>query len=397
MGWQDGRERAPQAEKDAAWSFAQENLGIRVSSGARERDYDQSAQELCDWLADIAPRQAAKRRGSEYEPRDIATREQLRVLASYSARHAEELRRLEEAEVAAERRRDWLERFWEAWDPAKHPRLGAPPNAGWFASKGGGVDSSDGIRRKDGAFEISGSAEMDLVAQNMSSGRSVGHHWAPRSVVIDPEIRPLLSDEARAYAMGSYSGPTDPSHNYGTYGGVSHRQYNQRVKEELLKFIKDRKIKKMTANQMEEFIGLINRGLGANGKIHGEIAAFNRAINAAVPKGTIVPSNVDDVIKAGNKYLKGSRFRAVIAGAIVSGVLGEVVAKQVEILQTAKDSGHYKRALQALEDGDLGKAQSLLVGERDSLYMEILLKQGAIAALRFRKAMEKAFEDANSE
>jgi len=204
----------------------------------------------------------------------------------------------------------------------------------------------------------------------------------------------MLTDEALEYAMGSYSGPTDPSHNHGTYGGVSHHQYNQDVKKELKKFMEHRKIEKMTAKQMEEFIGLVNQGLDALGEPHPRIAAFNDAINATVRKGTTVPNNMDDILKAGKKYLKGPRFRMVLAGAFVSGILGEVVAKQVEILQTMEGSGHYKQALQALEDGKLDRAQSLLVGEEDSLYMEILVKNGALAALNFKRAMEQAFDDA---
>jgi hypothetical protein len=32
------------------------------------------------------------------------------------------------------------------WDPAKHPRTGAPPNPGWFATTDGGTDESSSVR-----------------------------------------------------------------------------------------------------------------------------------------------------------------------------------------------------------------------------------------------------------
>ena len=70
-----------------------------------------------------------------------------------------------------------------------------------------------------------------IVAQQVSS-RSIGHHWNPVSAVTDESIRPLLSDDAMAYAAGSYSGATEPGHRFGTYGGVSHDKYNAEVKNE---------------------------------------------------------------------------------------------------------------------------------------------------------------------
>ncbi|MBI3839940.1 MAG: hypothetical protein HY288_18615 [Planctomycetia bacterium] len=155
--------------------------------------------------------------------------------------------------------------------------------------------------------------------------------------------------------MGSYSGPTDPPHGYGTYGGVKHRDYNERVYEELKKFIEARKIKKMTAKDMEEFIGLINNGLGANGLAHDEIAAFNNAIRKALPKGPARPSKMEDILAAGRKYMKTSRFRLLAVGAAAAGLVGETLQKHVDALEIAGKSGHYRRAMQALEQGDLAK------------------------------------------
>ncbi len=86
---------------------------------------------------------------------------------------------------------------------------------------------------------------------------------------MDPDIRPSLSDEAVHYAFGSYSGPTDPKHLNGTYGGVSHPKYNAFVKEELEKYIELKKFSKqtkMSATDMEQFVDLIMSGKGASGE-----------------------------------------------------------------------------------------------------------------------------------
>jgi hypothetical protein len=151
----------------------------------------------------------------------------------------------------------------------------------------------------------------------------------------------------------------------------------------------------MTVEQMREFVGLVNNGLDAHGQPHPQLSAFNNAIKKAVPQGTTAPSKIDDILAAGRKYMKSSRFRLLAAGAVVSGILSQVVAQQVNVLDVASKSGHYKRAMAALQDGDLDRARRLLLGDGDSLYMEILLRVGAHAALNFKAAMEKVFAEAH--
>jgi hypothetical protein len=218
----------------------------------------------------------------------------------------------------------------------------------------------------------------------------------PVGVTQDPEIRPYLSDEAAEYAAGAYSGPTDPHHGNKTLDEVTNQKYNSEVKAEIQKFIKQNKIKKMTAAQMEEFAALMENGLGADGTPHKFIGTYNKAIKRMLPKGTIRPSKLDDILAAGRKYMKHSRFRLLAAGAVVSGILGEVVAQQVKVLNLASSSGFYRQALGALQDGDLTKARNLLIGDHDSLYHQILVQVGAHAALNFKAAMERAFANAQN-
>ena len=63
----------------------------------------------------------------------------------------------------------------------------------------------------------------------------------------------------------------------------------------------------------------------------------------------------------------------------------------MKVLEVASNSGHYRRAIKAQQDGDLNKARNHLIGDHDSLYHEILGKVGAHAALNFKKAMERVF------
>jgi hypothetical protein len=57
-----------------------------------------------------------------------------------------------------------------------------------------------------------------------------------------------------------------------------------------------------------------------------------------LPKGTGTSSKLEDVLAAGRKYMKHSRFRLLAAGAVVSGILGEVVAAQAKVLHVAAKS-----------------------------------------------------------
>ncbi len=90
--------------------------------------------------------------------------------------------------------------------------------------------------------------------------------------------------------------------------------------------------------------------------------------------------------------MKHPRFRLLAMGAVLSGILSEAITAQANILDVAATSGHYRRAVEALQDGDIAKAHHLLTGDGDSLYMEIMGRVGAHAALDFKEAMDKAFD-----
>jgi len=130
-----------------AWLFAQEILGRPIprppSAAAARRD-----REQLEWLASISDRHAAelsRLRGAEAEARH--QRAMLEWLATISDRHAAELRRLQAAEAEAREGNSLGQCHGngslvnEAWVPSQHPRLGGPPNAGYFASTGGSAGS----------------------------------------------------------------------------------------------------------------------------------------------------------------------------------------------------------------------------------------------------------------
>ncbi len=398
----DGADCSPPSE---AWLFAQALLGKPVPSASATQADARAEREQLEWLAHISPRhqqELQRLRGAEAEAR--RQREQLEWLATISEEHEYKLHTLlsEEAEALEGQRR--AEQFAEMllegdWDPSKHPRLGGPPNAGWWASSGGSGSGQDHAERSASTVPVttaSYTGPKDVIAQPVSWQPPVGHHWVPVGVTQHPEIRRYLSDEAAQYAAGAYSGPTDPHHGSTTLDEVTHHKYNADVKAELQKFIEQNKIKKMTAAQMEEFVGLIENGLGADGKPHDFIGPYNKAIKGMLPKGTVRTSKLDDILAAGRKYMKHSRFRLLAAGAVVSGILGEVVAQQVKVLNVASSSGHYRQALRALQDGDLTKARNLLIGDHDSLYHEILAQVGAHAALNFKATVERVFANAQN-
>ncbi len=105
-------------------------------------------------------------------------------------------------------------------------------------------------------------------------------------------------------------------------------------------------------------------------------------------------SKIDDVLAAGRKYMKQRWFKMLAAGAVLSNVVGEVVASEIKGLHVVADSPYYKRALGALQAGDIATAHRLLTDDSDSLYLEINGRVGATAALNFKKRMDDAFDAA---
>ena len=120
-----------------SWLFAQEMLGHPIPNPYAAALRAQAEREQLEWLAEISDahaEQLGKLRSAEAAAR--RQRELLEWLATISDEHSAKLRRIlrEEADAREAQRRweQYYERQFleEAWDPAKHPRLGTSPNAG---------------------------------------------------------------------------------------------------------------------------------------------------------------------------------------------------------------------------------------------------------------------------
>jgi hypothetical protein len=136
----DGSDGSPPSE---AWLFAQAILGKPLPCIASLRAASRAKRKELERQAYLARRLANGRH--EPPPSDAELRHQREILewaAQISTKCESELRTLqwlEDQEREAWRRAEqFVELLLEDhWDPSKHPRLGGPPNAGWFATTGG--------------------------------------------------------------------------------------------------------------------------------------------------------------------------------------------------------------------------------------------------------------------
>ena len=133
----DDSDGSPPSE---AWLFAQAVLGMPIPRFANPKTAGASKREELERLAQFSSRHAEElRKLQSDEITEADNRELLEWAAQISTRTEDTLRALQWKE--AEEREAWrnAEQFAEIllegnWDPSKHPRLGGPPNAGWWAT-----------------------------------------------------------------------------------------------------------------------------------------------------------------------------------------------------------------------------------------------------------------------
>ncbi len=174
---------------------------------------------------------------------------------------------------------------------------------------------------------------------------AVGNHVVPQAVTKD--FTEILSEEATKVFLATYTGQTDPNHNYGTYGGVKHSEYNTLVADELKEFARQNGISKkckLTGPQAKAFVEKI---WTAGGKI----GQFNRAVEKlVVGPGTI--GRGKEILKQQMERGKGKGggANAIIAGLVILGDLAISEAsgentKRIALLQ--KQIGQYQRAVKS--------------------------------------------------
>jgi hypothetical protein len=96
----------------------------------------------------------------------------------------------------------------------------------------------------------------------------------------------FFDSDANAFALGSYSGPLDERHGRQPYGNqkagfFSHEQYDAEVEKNLSAYIKKNKIttsNKMSVDQMEEFIELLENGKNIDKTDNEILKAYNNDI-----------------------------------------------------------------------------------------------------------------------
>jgi hypothetical protein len=90
------------------------------------------------------------------------------------------------------------------WDPSKHPRRGGPPNAGWFASKGGGGGGSGGTGGKRSI--LGGIVDRNRQIANLSGGPTAATIRAGKLAAEIESAARLPKEVASAFASGLKTG-----------------------------------------------------------------------------------------------------------------------------------------------------------------------------------------------
>src|SRR6185369_16410663 len=91
------------------------------------------------------------------------------------------------------------------WNPSKHPRLGGPPNAGWWATTQGGAQGA----APTGGHMIAATSAIHTTskgtpAQFSAAHSGGGHHWVPRVAFGGFESR-MDKDAWDVFASGTKS------------------------------------------------------------------------------------------------------------------------------------------------------------------------------------------------
>jgi hypothetical protein len=141
-----------QAGSSDSWLFAQALLGKSVAPAPVGCAGARTEHERLNRLAQFSTVHERELRELWRVGADARRgREQLEWLAAISEEHASKLRGLAEGRSAGSGMQTGSadSPTWEEWDSTDHPRLGGPPNAGWFASAGRGSGASPGSNASD--------------------------------------------------------------------------------------------------------------------------------------------------------------------------------------------------------------------------------------------------------
>jgi hypothetical protein len=139
----------------------------------------------------------------------------------------------------------------------------------------------------------------------------VGHHFIPMQILKELLDGGKISLDAFQVGTGIYSGPTNPKHDYGTYGGVTHDKYNEVIREQIDDYMTKNGKTQLSKADVHKLAGNFANGKGATGKIHPEIRDFNSAvIKLRIDRKNkwTIPS-VKDSKTQGLDYIKNNKGR----------------------------------------------------------------------------------------
>ncbi|MCP4500657.1 MAG: hypothetical protein GY822_11920, partial [Deltaproteobacteria bacterium] len=209
-----------------------------------------------------------------------------------------------------------------------------------------------------------------FVKANVAQPSGVGHHYVPQQVIRD------YAKKMTAYAMdiayGNVSGPTYPSHNVGSMGGVKHSRYNEIVAEELELYMEANDIKKMNGDHMLDFSEKMRKGLDHAGDVHDELRDFNNAVDCAHDaylkggKGRgfkiLRPETKAKLKKWAAQRGRNCRFTQGLKYSLLMSVMGGLLSQYSDALQIAATSSNFKNGVGALAKGKMTKAEFYFFG-----------------------------------
>jgi hypothetical protein len=287
-----------------AWLFAQAILGKSLPEIVSPATRARAERAKLERLAQLSTRHEEELRSLQAQEakarHERALLEWLAEISTEAEAKLRELQRRENDERAAWHR---AERFVKSlledgWDPSKHPRLGGPPNAGWWVTtKGNGLNASqsafagtnasqplgvapptqasfatDFLRNAAGAGQAKAkpgsgpgvaatpavhTTSKGVPAQFVAAQSRGGHHWVPWAAFRDFESR-MDRDAWNVFASGTKS-PELYDHAFDTWSGVKHGDYSGAMRQLLDDWIKTSG-GKLDENGAREFLSWIASG-----------------------------------------------------------------------------------------------------------------------------------------
>lgn len=230
-----------------------------------------------------------------------------------------------------------------------------------------------------------------------------------------------MTEGARELAGGYFSGPTYPSHDFGPVNGVKHPRYSDLVEEKFAEKFKDqlKSGKLIDEKQLREFI----QNDLENADKRTAIGKFNSGIqdrckeyvkrNPSTKLNKPSQMTVDQLKQRGRDYMKRNpkRFnvpaktstlggvRTALVG-LMTGAAASSVSDALGAVTAASRTDHLRRAVDAIDAGDVNGARIILLGmahdgrNQDGLYDEIVKSNNPRAALAFQHYVEALFEHA---